>query len=58
MSVDVFSRTVFGKSGGLLATILVFGCLGLFAVIESAIIAEAIRGYFNQLCPGTRISSW
>ena len=51
MSVDVFSRTVFGKSGGLLATILVFGCLGLFAVIESAIIAEAIRGYFNQLLP-------
>tara|TARA_B100001059_G_scaffold79526_1_gene77402 strand:+ start:31565 stop:32932 length:1368 start_codon:yes stop_codon:yes gene_type:complete len=51
MSVDVFSRTVFGKSGGLLATILVFGCLGLFAVIESAIIAEAIRGYFRQLEP-------
>ncbi len=49
MSVDIFSRTVFGKSGGLLATLLVLGCLSFFAVIESAIIAEALHGYFAGL---------
>lgn len=31
--------------GGLLATLLVLGCLSSFAVIESAIIAEALHGH-------------
>ena len=51
MSTDLFSRAVFGKSGGLLATLLLFGTTTFFAVVESAIIAEAFIGYFPSIAP-------
>lgn len=49
MSTDLFSRAVFGRSGGLLATLLLFGTTMFFAVVESAIIADGFLGYFPGL---------
>ena len=49
MSVDLLSRTLFGKRGGLITTLLIGGVAMFYAVVEGAIISEALVAYFGWM---------
>ncbi|SMF46841.1 purine-cytosine permease family protein [Pseudogulbenkiania subflava] len=49
LSVALFSRTLFGRSGSSLATLIFFATAIYYAVFEGSVIAVAIQNYFPAL---------